>query len=385
MPTGSRDAGGQGVGRRPAGAPDGLVLEGIHHAYGAAPVIQGIDLAVERGRILCLLGPSGCGKTTLLRIVAGLEHQNAGRVVIAGEEMAGPRRFVPPEKRRVGLMFQDYALFPHLRVTDNVAFGLAALERTRRRGVVHGLLERLGVGHLANAYPHELSGGEQQRVALARALAPRPRVMLLDEPFSGLDERRRERVRDDTLRFLKEEEVPTLLVTHDAAEAMAMSDRVAVFHRGRIEQVASPEALYEEPEREFVARFIGDNNLLRGRVVSVGRDTCEVKTAGGPVRAFPVHRCNPGDRVVLAIRPERIGLARADMYSNVFEADVEDIMFLGDHLRLRLGLCGNPAFIVKIPNVAGHGAVLRGDRVRVGWGAADCRALPDEDEARAGY
>ena len=373
-----------GQAARGGAPPDGLALEGIHHAYGAAPVIRGVDLAVGRGEVVCLLGPSGCGKTTLLRIAAGLERQDAGRVSVGGAEVAGPGRFVPPEKRGVGLVFQDCALFPHLRAVDNAAFGLATRERRRRRGDARELLERLDIGHLARAYPHELSGGEQRRVALARALAPRPRAMLLDEPFSALDERLRERVRDDTLRLLKEEGVPTLLVTHDAAEAMAMSDRVAVFHRGRIEQVASPEALYEEPERAFVARFIGDNNLLHGRVLSTARDACEVETPGGTVRAFPVHRCAPGDRAILAIRPERVGLARTEMYSNVFEAEIADIMFQGDHLRLKLGLCGNPAFIVKIPNVAGHGAVLRGDRVRVGWDMADCRALPEEGAPQAG-
>ncbi len=160
-----------------------------------------------------------------------------------------------------------------------------------------------------------------------------------------------------------------------------MSSRVAVFDRGWIQQVAAPETLYEEPEREFVARFIGDNNILRGRISSVDRGVCEVETPGGSVRAFPVHEFRPGDKAALAIRPERVGLTEPGVYSNEFEAEIDDILFIGDHLRLRLNLCGNPNFIVKIPNIVGHGAVLESDRVRVGWGVTDCRALPNEEDS----
>ncbi len=334
VPTGSRDAGWSGVGCRPANAPDGLILEDIHHVYDVAPVICGVDLAVERGQILCLLGPSGCGKTTLLRIVAGLEHQNAGRVVIGGKEMAGPRRFVPPEKRRVGLMFQDYALFPHLRVTDNVAFGLAALERTRRRGVVLGLLERLDLVDLANAYPHELSGGEQQRVALARALAPQPRVMLLDEPFSGLDERLRERVRDDTLRFLEEEGVPTLLVTHDAEEALLMADRIALMRDGALVQSGPAEELCRRPASPFVARFFGALPAFDGRVRNRAVET--------PIGSAP-SRCGEGCRVRVYVRPEAIELVEgeADGASALPAARVIDSRPLGPTSHLKLAVDGH--------------------------------------------
>ena len=249
-----------------AGESGGLILEGVHHAYDAAPVIRGVDLAVGRGEILCLLGPSGCGKTTLLRIAAGLERPRAGRVLIDGVEVAGPHRFVAPEKRRIGLMFQDYALFPHVRAIDNVGFGLKAERRAARRRRAQRLLERLGLAHLAHAYPHELSGGEQQRVALARALAPAPRAMLLDEPFSGLDERLRERVRDDTLRFLEEAGVPTMLVTHDAEEALLMADRIALMRDGVLVQSGSPDALCRRPASPFVARFFGALPAFDGRV-----------------------------------------------------------------------------------------------------------------------
>ncbi len=354
-------------------------FRGVGKTYdGRAMVVHDLDLRARRGEFLTLLGPSGSGKTTCLMMLAGFEVPSAGEIRIDGRPVHG----LPPRKRGIGVVFQNYALFPHMTVGRNLAFplevrGMGAARRAER---VRRALAMVRLEGFEARRPHALSGGQQQRVAIARALVFEPDLVLMDEPLGALDRRLREEMQFEIRRIQRELGVTVVYVTHDQQEAMAMSDRVAVFHRGRIQQVASPEALYEEPERAFVARFIGDNNLLRGRVLSTARDACEVETPGGTVRAFPVHRCAPGDGVVLAIRPERVGLARTEMYSNVFEAAVEDIMFQGDHLRLKLALCGNPAFVVKIPNVVGHGAVLRGDRVRVGWGVADCRALPEEEE-----
>ena len=357
-------------------------FRGVGKTYdGRTTVVRDLDLSARRGEFLTLLGPSGSGKTTCLMMLAGFEAPSSGEIRIDGR----PVHSLPPRKRGIGVVFQNYALFPHMTVGRNLAFPLEVrgMDAARRAERVRRALAMVRLEGFEARPPHALSGGQQQRVAIARALVFEPDLVLMDEPLGALDRRLREEMQFEIRRIQRDLGVTVVYVTHDQQEAMAMSDRVAVFHRGRIEQVASPEALYEEPEREFVARFIGDNNLLRGRVVSVGRDACEVETPGGPVRAFPVHRCDSGDRLVLAIRPERVGLApRTDMYSNEFEAEIEDIMFLGDHLRLKLSLCGNPDFIVKIPNVVGHGAVLRGDRVRVGWGVADCRALPDEQGPR---
>ena len=353
-------------------------FRGVGKTYdGRAMVVRDLDLCARRGEFLTLLGPSGSGKTTCLMMLAGFETPSAGEIRIDGRPVHG----LPPRKRGIGVVFQNYALFPHMTVGRNLAFplevrGIGAARRAER---VRRALAMVRLEGLETRRPQALSGGQQQRVAIARALVFEPDLVLMDEPLGALDRRLREEMQFEIRRIQRELGVTVVYVTHDQQEAMAMSDRVAVFHRGRIEQVASPEALYEEPERAFVARFIGDNNLLHGRVLSTARDACEVETPGGTVRASPVHRLAPGDRAVLAIRPERVGLARTEMYSNVFEAEIADIMFQGDHLRLKLGLCGNPAFIVKIPNVAGHGAVLRGDRVRVGWGVADCRALPEEE------
>ncbi len=244
----------------------GLILEHVSHAYEARRVLDDVSLAVGPGEVMCLLGPSGCGKTTTLRLAAGLERLQAGRISIGDRVVAGAGREVPPEARHVGLIFQDYALFPHLDVVHNVAFGLRQDSAVERRGVALAALGKIGLGHLADAYPHRLSGGEQQRVALARALAPGPALMLMDEPFSGLDIRLRDRVRDETLALLKESGAATLLVTHDPDEAMRMADRIAVMRAGRIIQSGPPEELYARPADAGVALFFSEMNRSRGLV-----------------------------------------------------------------------------------------------------------------------
>jgi iron(III) transport system ATP-binding protein len=202
-----------------------LAFERVSRKFGAADAVRDVSFELQPGEIVCLLGPSGCGKTTLLRIAAGIERPSAGRVLIDGDEVAGPARYLPPEKRNIGLMFQDFALFPHLPIIANVAFGLRDIERGEALEIARHALERVGLAHLADTYPHTLSGGEQQRVALARAIVPRPQVMLMDEPFSGLDQRLRESVRSETLALLKETRATTMLVTHDQS-AMELADRI---------------------------------------------------------------------------------------------------------------------------------------------------------------
>jgi iron(III) transport system ATP-binding protein len=287
-------------------SPPRLAVEEVSYAYVAgAEVLHRVSFAMEPGEILCLLGPSGCGKTTLLRLVAGLERLQAGRIAIDGRLAAagaGEGRHVPPERRGVGMVFQDFALFPHLSVADNVAFGVGG---PRRRETAIEMLARIGMADYAHAFPHTLSGGQQQRVALARALAPRPLLMLLDEPFSGLDARLRGRLRDDTLHLLKASGVATLMVTHDPEEAMFMADRIAVMDRGRIVQIGRPADLYLRPNSAFVAEFFGEVNRFPATVDGGGA----VPTPFGPLPAAAAGAGGglaSGAKVEVLIRPEAV-------------------------------------------------------------------------------
>ena len=243
-----------------------LELDGVSKAYGRVEAAKELRMVAAPGELVTVIGPSGCGKSTLLRLVAGLDRPDAGTIRIDGDEVAGPRAWVQPERRRVGLVFQDHALFPHLDVTRNVAFGLDRLSRAERRSRVDEVLAVARLEPLAKRYPHELSGGEQQRVALARALAPRPAVVLLDEPFSSLDETLRAQVRADTIAVIRATGTTALLVTHDQTEALSVGERVVVMHDGRIEQADTPVAVFERPTTRFVASFMGDAVFLPAHV-----------------------------------------------------------------------------------------------------------------------
>ena len=347
---------------------------------GQVQVVRDLDLTVHEGEFLTLLGASGSGKTTCLMMLAGFETPTSGAIRIHGRSVHD----LPPRKRGIGVVFQNYALFPHMTVGGNLAFPLEVrgIDPQQRRERVRRALQLVRLEGLEDRRPTELSGGQQQRVAIARALVFEPTLVLMDEPLGALDRRLREEMQYEIRRIQRSLGVTVVYVTHDQQEAMVLSDRVAVFRRGRIEQVALPETLYEEPQRPFVASFIGENNLLHGRVLSVEHDISLVEAGGQVVQAFQVGPCQPGDPVTLAIRPERVCLApQPELYSNRFAADIQDITFLGDHLRLRVAVCGSTDFIIKIPNIVGHGAVLAGDRVQVGWTPTDCRALtPDEEE-----
>lgn len=256
-----------------------LAFEDIRHDYHGKETIRGVSLTAEPGEVLCLLGPSGSGKTTLLRIAAGIESQTSGRVLINDREVSGPSVYVPPEKRGIGLMFQDFALFPHLSVLDNVRFGLTALPAKEAIAEAMVSLQRVGLAHYADKYPHALSGGEQQRVALARALAPRPSVLLMDEPFSGLDSRLKDTVRADTLAILRETRATAVVVTHDAEEAMRMADRIALLKDGNLVQLGTSEDLYRRPKSLFAAGFFSEINQFSEVVVDGGIETPLGRTA----------------------------------------------------------------------------------------------------------
>ena len=311
-----------------------------------------VSLKVHAGEIVCLLGPSGCGKTTTLRLVAGLEAVQAGRITIHGKVVADETHSLPPERRGVGLVFQDFALFPHLTVAQNVAFGLhgSAVER-RERAVA--MLERIGLGKFADAYPHMLSGGEQQRVALARALAPGPNLMLMDEPFSGLDVRLRDRVRDTTLGLLAEAGTGTLMVTHDPEEAMRVGDRIAVMQEGRLIQIGSAEDLYDRPASAFVARFFGETNVFAG---TAGEGS--VPTPWGMVPLPP--DIGPGTAVEVLVRPEGVAV---DAIASGISALVVESRPLGASTLLRVAIPGlGVPWLARLPR---HRACAPGTSVAV--------------------
>jgi len=280
-----------------------LVLDAVSKSYGSVAAACDLRLEAAPGELLTLIGPSGCGKSTTLRLVAGLERPDSGCIRIAGETVARGRSFTPPERRRVGLVFQDHALFPHLSVARNVAFGIDKLPKDEQRHRVAEMLDLVRLGDLAERYPHELSGGEQQRVALARALAPRPAIVLLDEPFSSLDETLRAQVRADTVAALRETGTTALLVTHDQTEALSCGDRVVVMRGGLIEQADTPQRVFEAPATRFVASFMGDADFLPARVHNALL-TCEI----GVVSTVPGWADSNVD-VDVVLRPHEVALA----------------------------------------------------------------------------
>jgi iron(III) transport system ATP-binding protein len=310
-------------------------MKNIHHAYGENRVIRGVSAEITSGEFVCLLGPSGCGKTTLLRLAAGLEPLLSGRIEIGGAIAADSEAgiFVPPEARGAGLMFQDYALFPHLTIFENIIFGIPDPAPDRIRAVREAMGD-MGIAALADAYPHMLSGGQQQRAALLRAMAPRPKVLLLDEPFSGLDVSMRAQVREETLSLLKKTEVAALMVTHDPQEAMFMSDRILVMNRGRIEQVGSPREVYQFPATEYIARFLGQTNILPGIVLDSGYD--EIMTSIGPVPCLSMRGLEFGTDAFISIRPESFTLEP----DGPFQAEVREIRYGGHYAILEVEISG---------------------------------------------
>lgn len=342
-----------------------LTFEDVERRYDTTMALSGVSLDVAPGEIVCLLGPSGCGKTTLLRIAAGIEKPSAGRVLINGREIAGPNRFVPPEERGVGLMFQDFALFPHLTILGNVAFGLKALPKAEARREALAALQRVGLKHLADEYPHILSGGQQQRVALARAIVPRPAVMLMDEPFSGLDVQLRDAMQEETLALLHETRATSVVVTHNPEEAMRIGNRIAVMRSGRLMQAGRAEELYHQPADLFVARLFSEINEIDYRV--------EGGHIATPVGALPVPGLVDGVHVTACIRERGITLSPD---GEGLSGRVLDVKFLGDVARLEVGVEGFEAPLkVRVREMEGW---ARGAELKVGIDPARILIFPAE-------
>ncbi len=340
---------------------------------GTSLVVRDLNLKIRRGEFLTLLGPSGSGKTTTLMMLAGFESPTDGRIFLDGVSIESK----PPHLRDIGMVFQNYALFPHMTVRQNVAFPLEVRRRPAAEiaeKVAHAL-RTVRLNGFEDRRPAQLSGGQQQRVALARALVFEPKLVLMDEPLGALDKQLREQMQVEIKHLHERLGITMVYVTHDQAEAMTMSDRIAVFNDGRIQQLDTAEGLYERPINSFVAQFIGENNRLAGRVLSREGSRCRVALDNGPeVSALAVNI--DGERTRLSIRPERAAINPAPgSVDNELPARVEELIYLGDHRRVRLSVAGTDEFIVKVPSGHAHGALAVGADVTVGWSWGDCRAL----------
>ena len=347
------------------GPPSRVALDAVSLRFDRILAVDDVTLDVHAGEIVALLGPSGSGKSSLLRLVAGIERPTSGRIRIDGVDAAAPGVFLEPEHRRVGMVFQDYALFPHLTVAANVAFGLAGRDRAEIARTVDDLLERVGLSRYAASYPHVLSGGERQRVALARALAPAPRVLLMDEPFSSLDRQLRDRVRRETLELLRDLQTTTIVVTHDPSEAIAIADRIALLRRGRLLQFGSAEDLYARPTSAFAARFFGDVNELTG--------TCRGGCIDTPFGRFAAPHLPDRASARVCIRPQhqRVAASPTSVRGRVVASE-----FLGEGVRLvvEVGDLIEPVAL----RVLGRAHVSPGDTIHLDVDTPSVVIVPDE-------
>jgi putative spermidine/putrescine transport system ATP-binding protein len=346
-----------------------LDVAGAKKSFGAATVLGGINLGVAKGEFVSLLGPSGCGKTTLLRIVAGLLGVDRGTVQLDGQDITA----LPPHKRDVGVVFQNYALFPHLTVAENVAFGLKARRRgaSETREAVARFLDLVHLADFADRSVRSLSGGQQQRVAVARALAVRPKLLLLDEPFSALDRKLRETMQIDLRRLLRELGTTSVFVTHDQDEALTMSDRIAVMNRGAIEQFDTPEAIYRRPATTFALEFVGLSSRLAGTVVGNQGDLVTVDTAFG--RLVAPGSFIPDSRVLLAVRPERITVDAPGNYA--LKATLRDAVFQGSKVQLHFEAREADQLLVETADLP-QGVPAPGTEMKLGWAVADTLIYP---------
>ncbi|MGB3390585.1 MAG: ABC transporter ATP-binding protein [Pseudaminobacter sp.] len=348
----------------------------VSKSYGSHAVVKDLNLDIRRGEFLSLLGPSGSGKTTTLMMLAGLQSPTSGNILLDGVPIEG----IPPHRRNIGVVFQNYALFPHMTVAENLAYPLKARRMARdeiARRVQRGL-EMVQLQALGQRRPAELSGGQQQRVALARALVFDPSVVLLDEPLGALDRQLRESMQLELKQLHRETGVTMVYVTHDQGEAMTMSDRVAVFNDGRLLQCAPPKELYDHPQSAFVAEFVGENNRLSGQVAASDAANCTIATDSGlTIQASAKPELKAGDKVLVYLRPERVvvgpGVAGCE---NRYAAKVADAIFLGDHTRLRLELAGNPNFAAKQNFFGNAGPPRPADRIEVGWSIQAPQVVP---------
>ncbi len=359
-----------------------VAFNSVQKSYdGITLVVKNLNLDIAKGEFLTMLGPSGSGKTTCLMMLAGFETATHGEIIYNGK----PINNIPPHKRGIGMVFQNYALFPHMSVAQNLAFPLEVRNYAKSdiEDRVKNALDMVQMGDFTDRFPGQLSGGQQQRIALARTLVFEPELVLMDEPLGALDKQLREHMQYEIKHLHEQLGITVVYVTHDQSEALTMSDRIAVFNDGIIQQLASPEDLYERPDNSFVAQFIGENNKLIGVVSEIDNDRVEViLETGEKVIASKVNIAGKNKKTLLSIRPERV-IINPDKkkYKYSLNGIVKELIYLGDHIRCRMDVVGNNEFIVKIPNSSQHKQLKVDEKLSLAWEVEDCRALDFDDQA----
>jgi len=351
-------------------------FEKVDKSYdGEILVVKDLNVDVPQGEFLTLLGPSGSGKTTTLMMLAGFETPTSGEIYLEGEPISS----IPPYKRGIGMVFQNYALFPHMTVSENLSFPLEVrkLSKSDTEEKVKKALSMVELDAFGSRMPMQLSGGQQQRVALARALVFEPRLVLMDEPLGALDKKLREQMQYEIKHIHERIGITVVYVTHDQSEALTMSNRIAVFNDGKIQQISTPDVLYEKPDNAFVAQFIGENNQIKGKVKSINGTNCVIETENGEdIVSLKVNVSSVGENSTISLRPERVAINTSEgEFENKFEAQVKELIYLGDHIRTRVEVCGNDQFIVKVPNSYKGSNLEEGTKVKLSWKAVDSRAL----------
>ena len=354
---------------------DFVVFDKIDKSYdGEVLVVRNLNLNIAKSEFVTMLGPSGSGKTTTLMMLAGFETPTNGEIFLEGQ----PISKIPPYEREIGMVFQNYALYPHMTVQENLSFPLEVrkLSKSDVTDKVNKALDMVELGDFGTRFPAQLSGGQQQRVALSRALVFEPRLVLMDEPLGALDKNLREQMQYEIKHIHERIGITVVYVTHDQSEALTMSNRIAVFNDGVVQQLSTPDILYEKPENSFVAQFIGENNRMTGTIRELNGNYCNVDLdGGGEVKALKVNVDSVGEKTQLSVRPERVSVDSLDTsLENNFTGEIKELIYLGDHIRARLDVCGNDEFIVKIPN-EGNIQLEEGKSIKLSWSPDDIRSL----------
>ncbi len=341
---------------------------------GKVLVVKDLNLDIAEGEFITMLGPSGSGKTTCLMMLAGFETPTNGEIYLDRNPISN----IPPHKRGIGMVFQNYALFPHMTVYENLAFPLRVrkIPKDEIDKKVDKALSMVSLAGYESRMPGQLSGGQQQRVAVARALVFDPAVVLMDEPLGALDKNLRESMQYEIKHIHESIGVTVVYVTHDQGEALTMSNRIAVFNDGKVQQLSSPDQLYESPVNSFVAKFIGENNTFVGEIIDINKDKCKVKLdSGGEIFANPISVKSKGEKTTVSLRPERALINPDGKMDNSHKGKIEEVIYHGDHTRVRLNLLGNNEFILKVPNSSANLDIKLGNEINIGWNSADARAL----------